>query len=117
MNSLADFLWAMIAFYFLFMILWIFIRIFADIFRRQDISGARKAMWVVVLFVLPFLGAIIYMIGRPTIAHEGGAAELAPAPSPVVKSPADEVTKLAALRDAGTLTQTEFEIAKAQALA
>ena len=117
MNSLADFLWAMIAFYFLFMILWVFIRIFADIFRRQDLSGAWKAIWVVILFVLPFLGAIIYMIGRPTIAHEAGVPEAAPSQPAGSRSAADEVTKLAALRDAGTLTPAEFEAAKAQALA
>jgi Phospholipase_D-nuclease N-terminal len=116
-NSLADLLWAMVAFYFLFMILWIFIRIFADIFRRQDLSGARKAIWVVILLALPFLGAIIYLIGRPTLAHEGWVAEVA-SPQPAGSmSAAAEVTKLAASRDAGALTPAGFGAAKAQALA
>ena len=65
MNSLADFLWAMIAFYFVFMCIWIFIRIFADIFRRHDMSGVMKVLWILVLFWIPFFGAMIYLIARP----------------------------------------------------
>ena len=64
MNSLADVFWAMIMFYFVFMIIWIFIRLFADIFRRQDLSGAWKVIWILVLFWIPFLGAMIYIFSR-----------------------------------------------------
>ena len=70
MNSLADFLWAMIAFYFIFMCIWIFIRIFADIFRRQDLSGVMKVVWILVLFWIPFFGAMVYIIARPKDAPE-----------------------------------------------
>src|SRR3954471_21326809 len=65
MNSLGDFLWAMIAFYFIFMCIWIFIRIFADIFRRQDMTGVMKVLWILVLFWIPFFGAMVYIIARP----------------------------------------------------
>ena len=120
MNSLADFLWAMIAFYFIFMCIWIFIRIFADIFRRQDMSGVMKVLWILVLFWIPFFGAMIYLIARPKdvpselFAAPSQASAQAAAVSP---SSADEIAKLAALRDAGTITPAEFDAAKAKALA
>jgi len=56
---------AMAVFFFWFMAIWIFITIFADIFHRRDLSGWAKAGWIFLLFVVPFLGALIYMIARP----------------------------------------------------
>jgi phospholipase D-like protein len=67
---LGDWLWAMLAFFFWFMAIWIFIQIFADIFHRRDLSGAGKAGWILVLFVLPLLGALIYLIARPTMTEQ-----------------------------------------------
>ena len=52
------------SFFFWFMAIWIFITIFGDIFRRNDLSGGMKAVWIIVLVLLPFLGAIIYMVAR-----------------------------------------------------
>jgi len=63
--DLGEWLWAMVAFFFWFMAIWIFIQIFADIFRRRDLSGGMKVMWIILLFILPFIGAMIYMISRP----------------------------------------------------
>ena len=128
MNSLADFLWAMIAFYLLFMCIWIFIRIFADIFRRQDLSGVIKVVWIFVLFWIPFFGAMAYLIARPKDAPSelfattpGAPAQTAPAgpvqPAVVSASAADEIAKLAALKDSGAITPAEFDSAKAKALA
>jgi uncharacterized membrane protein len=68
--NLGDWLWAMLAFFFWFMAIWIFIQIFADIFRRRDLSGAGKAGWILVLFVLPLLGALIYLIARPMMPEQ-----------------------------------------------
>lgn len=65
--TLGDALWAMLVFFFWFMAIWIFITIFGDIFRRRDLSGAAKAGWVLLLFVLPFLGALINLIARPSV--------------------------------------------------
>ncbi len=133
MNSFADFFWAMIVVYFLFMVIWIFIRIFADIFRRHDLSGAWKAIWILVLFIIPFFGAIVYMITRPvtrqdmdeqavaqqqaTLAAQQQAQAAAAAQIASDRSAADQITKLVALRDAGALTPAEFDAAKAKALA
>lgn len=120
MNSFADVFWAMILFYFWFMIIWIFIRIFADIFRRQDLTGIWKVIWILVLFWLPFLGAMIYMISRPKLPMDTEVATASPAAQPqaavVSGSAADEIAKLAALRDAGAITPAEFDAAKAKAL-
>jgi hypothetical protein len=120
MNSFADFFWAMIVIYFWFMVIWIFIRLFADIFRRRDLSGAMKAIWIVALFVIPFLGAIVYMVTRPHLPEDDVVvAANATQPQQVVAtaSAADEITKLTGLRDSGVLTPAEFDLAKAKALA
>jgi hypothetical protein len=63
--NLGDVFWTMLVFFFWFMAIWIFITIFADIFRRQDLSGGAKAGWIFLIFILPFLGALIYIVARP----------------------------------------------------
>ncbi len=68
--SFGDFLLGMIALFFLVMFFWVFIMVFADIFRRQDISGWGKAGWVLLIVVLPFIGCLIYLIARPALAVE-----------------------------------------------
>ena len=118
MTTFWDFLWAMIAFYFIFMLIWIFIRIFADIFHRRDLSGVMKVVWILVLFWIPFLGALIYMLTRkPT---EQDREELMQAQEMQRRvsgySAADEIAKLEQLKASGALTQEEFDSAKARAL-
>ena len=134
MTSFWDFFWAMIVFYFIFMVIWIFIRIFADIFHRHDLTGAWKAIWILVLFIIPFFGAIVYMITRPVTEQdlqEKAAYEQQQAAIAAVQqqqaaaaqttaadtSVADQITKLVALKDSGAITQAEFDAAKAKALA
>jgi hypothetical protein len=117
--TFGDIFWSLIVFYFWFMIIWIFIRIFADIFHRNDLSGAMKVVWILVLFLLPFLGALIYMLARkPT---EQDRQELAAAQEMQRRvagySAADEIAKLEALKASGALTQAEFDAQKAKALA
>ena len=63
--NMGDVFWTMLVFFFWFMAIWIFITIFADIFRRQDLSGGAKAGWIFLIFILPFFGALIYIISRP----------------------------------------------------
>ena len=57
----------MFVFFFWFMLIWMFIMVFADIFRRKDLSGGAKAGWVLLIFILPFFGILIYLIARPSI--------------------------------------------------
>ena len=63
--TFGEFVWGMIMLYFIFLVVWMFIGIFADIFRRNDLSGWAKAIWLLLIFILPFLGILIYMIVRP----------------------------------------------------
>lgn len=74
-TTFLDFFWYMIVVSLWVMAIWLFISLFADIFRRHDLSGGAKAGWTVFLIVLPFLGALIYLIARPTVTPRdvGGA--------------------------------------------
>ncbi len=65
-----DFLWTMLAFFFWFMLIWMFIAVFADIFRRNDLSGGAKAGWILLIFILPLFGILIYVIARPTVTDQ-----------------------------------------------
>ena len=117
--SLGSVMWAMVMFFFWFMFIWMFIAIFADIFRRNDIHGGAKAGWIVLIAVLPFLGILIYMIARPKMTEQDKQimAEMQAQQDRVSGySSADEVAKLAKLRDEGKLTAEEYEAAKARAL-
>ena len=62
---LGGIIWTIFILYFWFMLIWMFIATFADIFRRRDLSGFGKALWVLLIFMLPFLGILIYVIARP----------------------------------------------------
>jgi hypothetical protein len=112
-----DLLWGMVVFFFWFMAIWIFISLFADIFRRDDLSGGWKAIWILVLFVVPFLGALIYIISRPKATAQDvrmmAQAEAASKAASGV-STADELAKLAQLRDSGVISVPEYESLKAK---
>jgi putative oligomerization/nucleic acid binding protein/phospholipase D-like protein len=109
-------------------ILWIFllIRIFIDIFRSEDMGGWAKAGWSIFVIILPFLGVLVYLIARGSgmahrdqqqaIAADQAARSYIQSAAGTSTSVAAEVTKLAALRDQGVLTEQEFETQKAKAL-
>ena len=59
-----DAFWSMIVFFLWLMWFWLLFAIWTDIFRRHDISGARKALWLIFTIVLPFLGVLIYLIAE-----------------------------------------------------
>ena len=109
----------MLAFLFWFMIIWMFIGVFADIFRRNDLSGGAKAGWLLLLFVLPFLGILIYMIARPKMTAQD--KEMMEQMQEAQRrasgySAADEVAKLAKLRDSGEITADQYEEMKKRAM-
>jgi hypothetical protein len=115
-----DVIWSMIALFFWFMAIWIFVAIFGDIFRRNDLTGVMKAVWIVVLCILPFLGALIYMVARPKVTAQDvqlmAQAEAASKAAAAV-SPADEIAKLDQLRASGAITEPEYQALKAKAIA
>jgi hypothetical protein len=123
-------LWDILVSIFWFMVLfawiWLLISIFADLFRDHEMSGWGKAAWVLFLIVVPWLGALVYLIARGRSMNERTRAQAAhqeqdfrryvqhvQARSP---STADELAKLADLRDRGTITEQEFAQAKARLL-
>jgi hypothetical protein len=117
---LGDFLITVVWLFFWTMALMIFISVFSDVFRREDLTGAMKAVWILVIFILPFLGCLIYMIVRPKVTAQdvrniAQAEAAAKAASGV--STADELTKLTQLRDAGVITVPQYDALKAKLLA
>jgi hypothetical protein len=117
--DLGEWLWAMVAFFFWFMAIWIFIQIFADIFHRRDLSGAAKAGWIILLIVLPFLGAVIYMIARPKMTEQDreDIQRMQEAQRRLTGySPAAEIERLSKLRDAGEISAEEYTRLKERAL-
>jgi hypothetical protein len=117
--SFGDVIWTMIVFFFWFMAIWIFITVFADIFRRRDLSGAAKAGWVILIFIVPFLGAIIYLIARPkmTAQDREDMEQMQEAQRRLSGySAAEEIEKLSALREAGKISAEEYEDLKRKAL-
>ena len=115
-----DIFASMIVFFFWVMAIWIFIAVFSDIFRRNDIHGWAKAGWIVLIFMIPFLGALIYIVARPRVTAQDvtymARAEAASKAAASV-STADELAKLQQLKDAGTITAEEFDVLKQKALA
>lgn len=119
---------SMIWFFLFFIWIWLLIDVFADIFRSDDLSGWGKAGWTIFVIVLPYLGVFVYLIarGRKMGEHKIEAAQardsqfrqyVQQAASHNGHTAADELTRLAELRDTGVLTDAEFEQAKAKALA
>jgi len=66
-GNFMDFIWTMLILYFWVVVIWLFISVLADIFRRKDIGGGAKAGWLLLIVIVPFLGILIYMVARPAI--------------------------------------------------
>jgi len=116
--NVGNVLWTMLVLFFWVMAIWIFIAIFSDIFRRNDLSGWAKAGWIFLIFIVPFLGALIYVIARPKMtAQDKEMIEQAQEAQRRVEgySPADEIAKLAALRDKGEISADEYNDLKRKA--
>ncbi|MDY6793783.1 MAG: SHOCT domain-containing protein [Actinomycetota bacterium] len=96
--------------------IWVFVLI--DLFQRTDMSGWLKALWVVVIILIPFFGALVYLIFRPFgmqyEENEKGYERMKE--SSQASNAADKLYKLSILRDKGDLSQEEFEKQKARLL-
>ena len=118
-GSLDDVIWAVIVFTFWVLVLTMFVRVFADMFRRDDLSGVAKAGWVVLIVLLPFLGILGYVIARPAMTEQDrriAAEELDRRRRLEGYSAADEVAKLAKLRDDREITAEEYAELKSRAM-
>jgi hypothetical protein len=123
---LLNLIWTMIVFFAWIIWIWLLITIFADLFRRSDVSGWAKAGWVVVLIVLPFIGVLIYLIAQSHGMAERRQKDVQQAQSQLddyVRSvssqgqPADQIARGKQLLDTGAITQQEFDAIKQKALA
>jgi hypothetical protein len=119
-----NILWSMVIFFCFVVWIWMMIAIFSDIFRRRDIGGWSKAAWCVFLIVLPFLGALVYLIAQHDGMAERNVRDVRAAQAQmdehirsVAGGPAAEIDKAKALLDSGAINQAEFEALKAKALA
>jgi hypothetical protein len=118
-------LWSMIWFFVFFIWIWLLITVFADIFRSHDLGGFAKALWVIFVIFVPYLGVFVYLIARGHKMHEHADAAYkaqVEAQDAYIRQaagtagPADELARLAELRDKGTITEAEFQSLKAKAL-
>ena len=121
-----DLMWTMVVFFLWILWFWLLFSVFADIFRRHDIGGGAKTLWIIFAILLPFLGVFVYLITQNVgmternlerararrdqfdtyvreTAGSGGAAA--------------EIDKAKQLLDSGAITQAEFEAIKQKALA
>jgi len=106
--------------------IWVLVYIFIDIFRSRDLSGWAKALWFIFVLFIPLIGVLVYLIARGNSMHER-AVQQAQQQDREVRSyirdaagsqnTADQLTKLADLRDRGVITADEFEREKAKVLA
>ena len=117
--------WTMLKFFCFFLWIWLAIMVFSDIFRSHDLGGPAKMLWVIFIILLPFLGVFAYLIFRGGSMHERAAAHAALQRSVFDRyvqhaashaSTADQLHKLADLRDRGFLTDSEFQTEKAKLL-
>jgi hypothetical protein len=111
-------LWTTLVFFFWFAVIWMFIGVFADIFRRQDLSGWAKAGWIILIVLLPFLGILIYLIARPRTTDSYSSMFLGgpEAGYGVPHDATDEIARAARLQDEGKITPAEYERLKRRAL-
>jgi hypothetical protein len=125
--TVGDVFLSMLWFFLFFIWIWLLISVFADIFRSDDLSGWGKALWTVFVIVLPYLGVFVYLIarGKKMSEHAMHQAQRQEADRRAYvqsvagsgpASPAEEIARLAQLRDSGALTDEEFQQAKSKLL-
>jgi hypothetical protein len=103
--------------------IWLLIIVFSDIFRSHDMGGFAKFLWVIFIIFLPYLGIFVYLIARGHKMSEHAAQDAAAADAATRQyiqnvvgsgSPAEELAKLADLKQKGVIDDAEFNRLKAQ---
>ena len=125
---LLNLFWTMFIFFLWVIWIWILITVFIDIFRSPDLSGWAKALWFLFVLIIPLVGVLVYLIARGGSMHERAEQQaqaqdeafrsyVQKAASDSPASTADQLAKLADLRDRGVISADEFEREKAKVLA
>jgi Short C-terminal domain/Phospholipase_D-nuclease N-terminal len=124
-----DVLWTMFIFFLWIVWFWLLFTVFVDVFRRHDIGGGKKTIWLIFVIILPFLGVFIYIItqndGMTQRNLERARAQQAQFDSYVRETAtggggggaATEIANAKQLLDQGAITQAEFDAIKQKALA
>jgi len=126
---LLDAFWTIFEIFLWVIWIWILVTVFIDIFRSHDLSGGAKALWFVFVLFVPLIGVLVYLVARGGSMHERSVRlahqqqdqaarhyiQQAGAQSPA--STADQLDKLASLRDRGVITPEEFQREKDKVLA
>jgi hypothetical protein len=114
-----DVLWTMIIFFAWVIWIWILISILSDVFRRHDISGFTKALWVIFVIILPFLGVLIYLIinGQGMADRNVKQANQQIQAAAAMAGPSAQIASAKDLLDKGAISQEEFDALKRKALA
>ena len=121
-----DVMWTMLVFFIWILWFWLLIGVFADIFRRHDLSGWGKTGWLIFVIILPFLGVFIYLITQNAGMTERGLQRANAQQSQMDayvrqtaagSGAAGEIEQGKKLLDSGAITQAEFDSLKQKALA
>jgi hypothetical protein len=121
-----DVLWTMFIFFLWIVWFWLLFTVFVDVFRRHDIGGGKKTIWLIFVIILPFLGVFIYIItqndGMTQRNLDRAQAQRAQFDSYVRDTAggggaATEIANAKQLLDQGAITQAEFDAIKQKALA
>ena len=125
--QVGEFVWAMLWWTLFFIWIWLLIVVFSDVFRSRDLGGFAKFLWVAFVIVLPYLGVFVYLITRghkmSEHAEEAARAQDAAARAYIQDaartptSAADELSRLADLRERGVIDDAEFQRLKANVVA
>ncbi|HEY7361162.1 MAG TPA: SHOCT domain-containing protein [Streptosporangiaceae bacterium] len=124
---LLNVFWTMFEFFLWIIWIWILIWIFIDIFRSRDLSGWAKALWFLFVLFIPLIGVLVYLIARGSSMHERAVQDaqrqdkefrqyVQQAAASAPASTADQLAKLADLRDRGVISAEEFDREKAKVL-
>lgn len=122
--SLLNIFWSIFVFFLLVAWIWVLIGVVSDVFRSQDLNGLEKALWILGIIVIPWLGVLAYLFIRGDDMAKRNAQAMAEAEEmrreyirdAVGSSAADELTKLAELKEKGVITDAEFQAQKAKLL-
>ena len=122
--NLLDTFWSIFVFFLLVAWIWVVIGVISDVFRSRDLGGLSKGIWVMFIIVIPWLGVLSYVVVRGKEMQErnmqavadAGERQRAYIQSVAGTSTADELSKLADLKDKGVITNSEFETQKARLL-
>jgi hypothetical protein len=120
-----DVLWTMFIFFAWIIWFWLLITIFADIFRRHDISGGKKTLWCIFVIITPFIGVFIYLISQSKGMNERNLQNVKQQRqqadeyirSVAADDPASQIAQAKSLLDSGAINQQEFDSLKQKALA